>query len=118
MCVSEEVWSTYVVRDVVLVLADCPVPNLVRLRDESVKFAIGVIARGPEGLPVVGILGAGEVLLLAGVDDGDAVCHDSEGGGVLGEGHVARVSVSISTVLYGRRRKQLTRRSGDCRGFP
>ncbi len=61
------------------------VPDLVEFLDPGVQLVVGGVVRGPQRLAVVGVAGAAEVLLLALVDDGDAVHQDGEGDGVLGE---------------------------------
>ncbi|KAH9829512.1 hypothetical protein Tdes44962_MAKER09113, partial [Teratosphaeria destructans] len=60
--------------------------------DEGVQRGGGVVAGEPDGLAVVRVAGAAlgvVVLLLAFVDDGDAVGEQGEGEDVLGERQVA-----------------------------
>lgn len=66
------------VGQVVGVVGDGLGADLVDGCDELVQLGVSVVAREPGGLAVVRVLGAGVVLLLPGVDDGDAVGEDVE----------------------------------------
>jgi hypothetical protein len=64
-------WEGFV-GEVVCVEVVCGISDLVERGDVAVEGAVGVVAFEPEGAAVVGVGGAGGVLFLAVVDDGDA----------------------------------------------
>lgn len=83
----------YLVVDVFLVLGNGEVADLVRRCNELVQLALGVVLGGPGSFTVGGVFAAGEVLFLAGVDDGDTVGEEDVGGDVLGQANVVGVAI-------------------------
>lgn len=83
---------SHLVRQIPLVHIDGVIADLVRDRDELVELAGRRVAGQPDRLAVRGVVAAAVVLLLAGIDNRDAVREDGERDRVLGEGDVARVS--------------------------
>lgn len=90
------------VGDVAARLGHGGVADLVDGRDPLVEVRVRVVTRRPQRLAVVGVGAARVLLLLAVVDDGDAVCQDREGDRVLDEVCVAgqRCESDLIVVLH------------------
>lgn len=76
------------------------IADLVRNRNELVELAGRGVAGQPHRFTVRGVISAAVVLLLTGVDDGDAVRQDGECESVFGEGDVACISAYFVNTHY------------------
>lgn len=82
-----DIFQAYLVDGIVLA-RNSQVSDAIGLRNELVQLGVGVVTGQPHGLAIGWIFAAAEVLFLSCVDDRNAVSHNGEGGGVLGEGDI------------------------------
>lgn len=92
---------TYPDREIVQILRDGQSADLVCRGDELVEFRVGGISRKPQSFTVVWIRATGIMLLLARVNDRNAVSEEYIGNHALGLGYVAGITVIVSISIIG-----------------
>ena len=80
--------QAYLVDSIVSTFSNRLVSSSIGRCNELVQFAVSVVSGQPYSLAISWVFASSVVLLLSGVDDRNAVCHDGECGSVLSEGNV------------------------------